>query len=126
MQSISSAAIPKISEFGTQQLSNTSWSYAVLKLVHTPLLNAISSKALETIELFDHFHSTRPRLMELVFDLTALAWAFEFMFCLDCKLHESIKLVELEIGKVLDDQLTKGARALQVPPRVDLPVECVG
>jgi len=64
--------------------------------------------------------------MELVFDLTALAWALEFMLCLDCELHNSIRAIELQIGQTLDDRLTKGSRALQVPPQVELPVDCVG
>lgn len=75
-------------------------------------MDEISRRALRTIEKFDHLHSTQPQLLELVFDMTALAWAFEFVLCLHPVLHRSIQEVELEIGKELDRRLTNDSCAL--------------
>jgi len=49
MQSISSAALNRINEFGLQGLANTAWAFSTLILNDTPLIHAISAQALRRI-----------------------------------------------------------------------------
>lgn len=48
----------------------------------------------------------RRRLMEFVFDLTALAWAFGFLHCLDEDFFAAIHDFQLECGRELDGRLS--------------------
>lgn len=50
LDSISSAAIPKISECGAQGLANLAWSCATILITPMPLLDAIASEALRPMQ----------------------------------------------------------------------------
>mmetsp|Transcript_37281 Transcript_37281/g.69403 ORF Transcript_37281/g.69403 Transcript_37281/m.69403 type:complete len:549 (-) Transcript_37281:94-1740(-) len=64
MNALSSAAIPIISDFTPQGLSNTSWAFARLCLEATPLMDALSAEVLARKSEF------------AVQNLASIAWAF--------------------------------------------------
>merc|ERR1712032_844217 len=109
MDSIAASAIASISDFGTQQLSNTSWSFAVLELLHHPLLDSIAAKAKKTIAGLAPSNLSRAQIIDFVFDFTGLAWAFEFVFRLDHGLLKAIRTAELACGRELDGRLASEA-----------------
>mmetsp|Transcript_48001 Transcript_48001/g.148156 ORF Transcript_48001/g.148156 Transcript_48001/m.148156 type:complete len:543 (-) Transcript_48001:115-1743(-) len=64
LDALSSAAIPIITEFTPQGLSNTSWSYARLSIEARPLMHAIAAEALKRKNEF------------AVQNLASIAWSF--------------------------------------------------
>jgi len=64
MDSIAKEALRRLSEFTTQNLSNTSWAYSALGCLNVPLLDALAAQAINTMDsLCDR-------------DIAAIAWAF--------------------------------------------------
>lgn len=50
---LSSEAMAKISEFQTQNISNTAWAFSTRRVPDVPLLDAISSAAIKILSEFD-------------------------------------------------------------------------
>lgn len=94
--------------------------------MHQPCLASIASAARRRISEFELRHAPRSQVIEFVFDLTAVAWAFEFVLCLSDDLLFTIRDFEVACGQELDDRLSHGMRSLQVPPKIHNPAECAG
>lgn len=77
-EALSSQAIPKLSQFRTQDLCNTSWSVASMSEPDWPLLAAIAAAARHLLSFLDLPVAQASEAFDLSSSLQALSWSLAF------------------------------------------------
>jgi len=120
MASMASGVISRISDFLAQSLANTAWSYAVQQVYDKPLMDSIAACALRIIGEASPTSCSQRQTCSSVLDAIGLAWALEFLLCLDGGLFAAIRDLCLRCGRHIDGIIFRDAGAdsvAGVPPR---------
>lgn len=109
MTALSAAALPKISAFSQQDLSNTVWSFANLSVRHLPLFEAIAAAARTKLAALDYTRMGLDAAHKLALDLNACAWAFAFVTQLALAQRAGVLAGLVEIGRQVDQRIAAAA-----------------
>lgn len=82
MDAIAAAALTRLRDFAFQNIANIAWSYAILEIADSPLLNAISAEAINRVNAFAHFQVSRKELLNSAMFVLSVAWSFAFLHLL--------------------------------------------
>lgn len=101
MHAIAASALASIREFEFQNIANIAWSYAVLEIADSPLLDAISAEAISCINAFAHVQVSRKKLLNSAMFVLSVAWSFSFLHLLSdfafATFKQSIGMISKEI-----------------------------